>query len=158
MEEINRPSIQNVTIPASGRDYDVLQAERTLKEFCAFIRTVIAHYEYNKQKQDEAEAQEADLRHCIELVEDLTETEKGRLYEKLSAALKTRRACKYENEVLRPLMDHVADKNLLNRLSQIQGAIGIAKKTISGKTYACRTDVLDDFRMEKEQDGNHEDE
>jgi DNA-binding FrmR family transcriptional regulator len=51
--------------------------------------------------------------------------------------------------LLKPLYDQVVDKNLLNRLAQIQGQIGTVKKTIADKSYACRTDVLDDFRVEE---------
>ena len=50
--------------------------------------------------------------------------------------------------LLKPLYEAVVDKNLLNRLAQIQGQIGMVKKSFVGKTYACRTDVLDDFRVE----------
>lgn len=144
---MNEPSLRNVVIQNPKKDYDVLGAVQKLKEFCAFIREVIAHFDENKRLQEEAEARESDLRHCIEMTDDLSPEEQHQLYIKLAEALRMRRNCKAENEVLKPIYDQVVDKNLLNRLSQIQGAIGTVKTTVANRAYACRTDVLDDFRI-----------
>lgn len=154
-EKPDRPSQRSVVIRSREKDYDALQAERTIRDFCAFIRSVIARFDENQHQQDAAEARRMDLQHCIEMTEALTEEEEHQLYSKLSESFRTRRICKYENLVMKPLYDAVADKNLLNRLAQIQGQIGTAKKTIAEKSYSCRTDVLDDFRpdttVDKEQ-------
>ena len=119
------------------------------------IRDVISRFEENKRQQEAAEARESDLSHCMEMTEDLTGEEKEHIFALLTEALQTRRTCKLENEVLKPIYDQVVDKNLLNRLSQIQGQIGSVKRTIADRTYACRTDVLDDFR--KSDPGSHDD-
>lgn len=148
----DNPSQKNVVIHSPERDFDVLKSESTLKNFCAFIRDVIAHFEENKRIQEAAEARESDLRHCMEMTEDLTAEEKAHIFDLLTEALQTRRTCKVENEVLKPIYDQVVDKNLLNRLSQIQGQIGTVKRTIADRSYACRTDVLDDFRVESNED------
>ena len=147
----DQPSQKNIVIHSPEKDFDVLQAEATIKSFCAFIRNVIAHFEENKHLQEVAEARESDLSHCMEMTEDLTDEEKSRIFALMTEALQTRRTCKAENEVLKPIYDQVVDKNLLNRLSQIQGQIGTVKRTIADRSYACRTDVLDDFRAEKTQ-------
>lgn len=149
MEKIDQPSQRNVVLRSSEKDYDALQAEQTIREFCSFIRSVIARYDENARQQEIAEARRMDLQHAIELTEELTEDEEHQLYGKLTEALRIRRTCKYENMTLKPLYDQVVDKNLLNRLAQIQGQIGTVKRTISDQSYACRTDVLDDFRVEE---------
>ena len=148
--KMDQPSQRNVVIRSPEKEYDALGAEETIRKFCAFIRSVIAHYEENARQQEAAEARQMDLQHCIEMTPELTETEEHQLYGKLTEALRTRRTCKDENMVLKPLYEAVVDKNLLNRLAQVQGQIGVVKKTIAGKSYACRTDVLDDFRIEEE--------
>ena len=148
MEKTDQPSRRNYVIHGSEKDYDALQAEETIREFCAFIRSVIARYNENARQQELAEARRMDLQHAIELTEELTDEEEHQLYCKLTEALRIRRICKHENMLLKPLYDQVVDKNLLNRLAQIQGQIGMVRKTFEGKTYACRTDVLDDFRVE----------
>ena len=142
----DQPSQKKVVIKNPVRNYDSLNAEATIKTFCVFIRDVIARFEENKRQQEAAEARESDLSHCMEMTEDLTVEEKEHIFGLLTEALQTRRTCKLENEVLKPIYDQVVDKNLLNRLSQIQGQIGSVKRTIADRTYACRTDVLDDFR------------
>lgn len=146
---MDQPSRRNVVIRSSEKDYDALQAEQTIRDFCAFIRSVIARYDENAHQQELAEARRMDLQHAIELTEELTDEEEHQLYSKLTESLRIRRVCKHENMLLKPLYDQVVDKNLLNRLAQIQGQIGMVRKTISDKSYACRTDVLDDFRIEE---------
>ncbi len=142
---VRQPSLRNVTIRGADKDFDTLNIEETIREFCAFIRSIISRYNENLILQEDAEAKEQDIRHFIEMANNLSDDEKKIIYAKLSNTLQDRRQCKNENEIIRPLYDFVADKNLLNRLSQIQGAVGSVKKTISNRTYACRTDVLDDI-------------
>ena len=95
-EKPDRPSQRNVVIRSREKDYDALQAERTIRDFCAFIRSVIARFDENQHQQDAAEARRMDLQHCIEMTEALTEEEEHQLYSKLSESLRTRRICKYE--------------------------------------------------------------
>ena len=152
-EQEAESSRRNLMFRASEKNYDALDAEETLKSFTAFLRTVITRYEENQRLLEDAEAREADLSHCMELVEGLTDKEKRMIFRRLTDALQTRRTCKHENEILAPLYQEICDKTLINRLAQLQGATAKAKETISGRSYGCRTDVLDDFRMEEKTEG-----
>lgn len=141
--------MRNIVVNCSEKEFDALEAEKTLKEFCAFIRSVISRFDENKRLQEEAEAKEQDLKHYIEMTNGLSDDEIKILYMKIVDALQLRRSCKSENELLKPLYEFVADKKLLNHLCQIQGLVGSVKKTIKNRSYACRTDILDDFRVTK---------
>lgn len=144
----NKPSQRNLTFRGSDKNFDTLNSEEMLRIFGAFLKNVISRYEENKRLQEEAEAREMDLRHCMELVEGLTEKEKRMIYRRLTEALQTRRACKAENEILAPLYNEIADKTLINKLARIQGQVSGLKETVSNRSYGCRTSVLDDFRVE----------
>lgn len=137
-----------VTFSSEGKEYDTLDSDTKIKEFCSFIRELIAKFEDNQRQQEEAEAMEMDLKHCIELAPKLTEKEKKALYGKLTDVLQVRRACKSENEILQPLYSYLSDKTLLNKLAQLQGTVTNIKEIISNRQYGCRTDVLKDFRKE----------
>ena len=132
----------------SKKDYDTLKSIDQLKAFCNFVRNVTSRYEENQRLQEEAETMEMDIKHAIELAPKLTEKEKKVLYSKLTEVLQTRRACKSENEILQPLYSYFNDKVLLNKLAQLQGTITSIKEIISNRQYACRTNILDDFRNE----------
>lgn len=149
--EIEEPQVvkqlnQKLSFKGCNKDYDTLNAVEQIKLFCTFIKDLIAHYEENERLQTEAETMEMDIKHAIELVEKLTEKEKKQLYSKLTDVLQTRRACKSENEILQPLYNYFNDKVLLNKLIQLQGIVQTTKEIISNRAYACRTDVLNDFR------------
>lgn len=147
-EEI--PKAEKFIIFTGGqKDYDTLQTTEHVKNFCSFIRDILSRYEENQRRQEEAELMEMDLRHCIELAEKLTEKEKKSLYNKLTDVLQTRRACKSENEILQPLYNYLNDKTLLNKLSQIQGTVSNIKDILMNRQYACRTNILNDFRSEE---------
>ena len=138
-----------VTFANNDKDYDTLNSVEGIKTFCEFIRHVISRYEENIRLQNEAEEQENDIRHCIELAPKLTEKEKKYLYclyTKLTEVLQARRACKSENEILQPLYTYLNDKTLLNKLMQIQGTVSNVKDIVSNRSYSCRTSILNDFR------------
>ena len=77
--DTNGLSRRSLTFKGTEKDFDTLNAEETLRTFCAFLRSVIARYEENKRRQVEAEAQETDLSHCMELVKGLTGGSKVKL-------------------------------------------------------------------------------
>lgn len=140
------PVKQGISFKGSDKEYDTLDSINQIKTFCAFIRDVIARYEENLRRQEEAETMEMDLKHCMELAQKLTEKEKKTLYGKLTEVLQTRRACKSENEILQPLYSYFNDKVLLNKMSQLQGTVSSIKDIVMNRTYSCRTNVLDGFR------------
>lgn len=131
---------------------DTLVADEQIKKFREFISNVISRFEGNCMEQEEMERQENDLKHAIELADHLTDREKRLLFRKLRECLQKRRECKSENEVLQPIYDFVRDKDLYNRLGNIQGQISSKKEIITGRTYVCRTTALDDFRAVEQAD------
>ena len=137
-----------IAFKGTEKNFDTLDAVEKIKTFCSFIKEVISKYQENERRQEEAEAMENDIRHCIELAQKLTEKEKRVLYQKLTEVLQTRRACKSENEILQPLYSYFEDKTLMNKLSQIQGSASSLKEIISNRVYSCRTSILDDFRVD----------
>lgn len=149
IESKAQESIQaGISFHGTDKDYDTLNSEEQMKEFCNFIRSVISRYEDNIRCQEEAETMEMDLKHCIELAQKLTEKEKKSLYNKLTEVLQRRRACKSENEILQPLYSFFSDKVLYNKMTQLQGLVTQTKDIITNRTYSCRTGILDDFRSE----------
>lgn len=143
------PSQRNMVFSTLERNYDALDAVQSLKSFNAFLRNVIARYDENARLLEEAEARETDLKHCMELSEGLTEQERRMIFRRLTEALRTRRTCKTENEILAPLYSYISDKTLINKLGQIQGAISTVKNAAGIRSYGCRTSVLDDFRQDE---------
>lgn len=141
------PPAQSVSFGSTGKNYDTLNTVEQIKTFCSFIRDVLTVYEENQRRQEEAETMEMDIEHAIELAQKLTEKEKKTLYSKLTDVLQTRRACKSENEILQPLYNYFSDKTLMNKLTQLQGTAANIKDIISNRQYACRTSILDDFRI-----------
>ena len=145
--EIKTSPEVKVSFKSNNKQYDTLDTTEHIKAFCAFMRDVVARYEENQRRQEEAETMEMDIEHAIELAERLTEKEKKVLYSKLTEVLQTRRACKSENEILQPLYNYFSDKVLLNKMSQLQGTVTNIKEIIENRTYSCRTSILEDFRM-----------
>lgn len=137
-----------VTFGGQNDSCDSLKSEEQIRRFRDFISDVISRYEGNIRLQEEAEREEQDLKHAIELADHLTDKEKRFLFRNLKKALKTRRACKSENEVLQPLYEFVSDRSLYNRLGNIQGVIKGKKDVIVSRQYSCRTSALDGFRGE----------
>ena len=137
-----------VTFGGQNDSCDFLKSEEQIRRFRDFISDVISRYEGNIRLQEEAEREEQDLKHAIELADHLTDKEKRFLFRNLKKALKTRRACKSENEVLQPLYEFVSDRSLYNRLGNIQGVIKGKKDVIVSRQYSCRTSALDGFRGE----------
>ena len=140
------PSQVVVSFRDADKNYDTMDTIEQIKNFCAFVKEVITHYEENQRLQDEAEVMEMDLKHAIELAQKLTEKEKKVLYQKLTDVLQTRRACKSENEILQPFYNYFSDKVLVNKLAQLQGTMTTLKEVVCNRTYSCRTSILDDFR------------
>ena len=140
------PIQQSVTFHGININYDTLDSSNQIKIFCTFIKDLVARYEENQRRQEEAETMEMDLKHAIELAEKLTEKEKKLLYSKLTDVLQTRRACKSENEIIQPLYAYFGDKVLLNKLAQLQGTVTSLKEIVGNRSYSCRTSILDDFR------------
>ena len=135
-----------VTFGGQNDSCDSLKSEEQIRRFRDFISDVISRYEGNIRLQEEAEREEQDLKHAIELADHLTDKEKRFLFRNLKKALKTRRACKTENEVLQPLYEFVSDRSLYNRLGNIHGVIKGKKDVIVSRQYSCRTSALDGFR------------
>ena len=157
----NNPSVKMAPLPVQPApavptfaghydDFDTLHAVERIKAFQDFIGEVLTRYEGNVSQQSQAEQEEQDLHHAIELADHLTDKEKRMLISRLRACLQVRRACKSENEILQPLYDSYVDKTLYNELAQLQGAVRKKRDVCNSRQYDCRTGILDDFRAEAE--------
>ena len=135
-----------VTFGGHNDPCDTLHADEQIRKFREFIAAVISRYDGNVVEQANAERQEQDLKHAIELADHPTDKEKRLLFRNLKNVLKARRACKSENEILQPFYDLVSDRRLYNKLGEIQGAVKNKKDVLSARQYTCRTSALDGFR------------
>ena len=145
------PAPQHIAATFGGDNdcHDTLNTDSQIRQFRDFLSQVVSRYESNVREQEEAERQETDIQHAIELADRLTEKERRMLFSRMRKCLKVRRACKSENEILQPVYDYVRDRALYDRLGSIQGQVKTKKDLIAGRIYVCRTSVLDGFRAEQ---------
>ena len=136
----------NKTFRATAKNYDVLKADEAFKNFIAFLQKVKSRYDENKARLADAEAQESDLHHCMELTENLTEKERKLIFSKLTEALQTRRTCKAENEILEPIYNLIFASSFFDKMEDAMQKTTEAKERARNRVYGCKTSVLDDFR------------
>lgn len=123
-------------------EFDSLLAVDKTRDFLAFARDVISRYEGNVRRQKELEDQTQDLLHAIELSPRQNAANGYKMYQKLFDVRNERRQCKNEIDLLKPLYDYLADKRVINDLTQIQGKCNTSKQNISHRQYTLRTDVM----------------
>lgn len=126
-------------------DYDSTKPEQTIRDFISDIKGMVSKYEYNKQRIFEIQNELEDLYHYIEISSYKTVPTGYKLYRKMAELRRERRACKNENDLLKPIYDYFHATEVLNKLSHVQGDCGICKETIDARTYAVRTDILDEW-------------
>lgn len=123
-----------------------LSPEETLRDFAKFFREIRPRYEEAVRLQQEYENQVIDIQHYAELHPNLSASKGNKLYQKLTEALRNRRACKVEIELLEPMYQFVMKYgNLPDQFASIQGKTRVAREKIEGRAYRCRTDVLNDM-------------
>lgn len=123
-----------------------ISPEGTLRDFVKFFREIKPRYEEAVRLQGEYESQISDIQHYAELHPNLNAAQGNKLYRKLAEALRNRRACKIEVQLLEPMYQYVMKTNgLPDQLSSVQGRIHTAREKIESRIYRCRTEVLDDM-------------
>jgi hypothetical protein len=143
--EIERDPVPARPILFSEEEYDTLQPEENIKNFCFFIRQALSKYEANKIRLSELESRLQDLLHFVEMSKDKDAVSGYRIYKDICNTRRERRQCKNEIELLTPVYELFHGTKVLDQLASVQGSCKQIKKTISNKGYSIRTDVLDDF-------------
>lgn len=123
-------------------DFDSLLPEEKIRDFLVFARSVISRFEDNERLQSDSEAETQDLLHYIELSENMNAAEGFGMYKKLTTIRRTRRDCKNEIDLLRPVYDFLKSSDLITQLEQLQGKCRLSKQAINGRQYTLRTDVM----------------
>lgn len=124
-------------------EYDTLNPEEQIRTFIAFLKAAQSRYDENLRRIDEYQQQKTDLDHYAELSDDLNAADGYEYYKKSRNMWRQRRSCKNEAELLKPVIEFIAqNKDTLNQLAQIQGKCRNAKTLIDQRVYTMRTGVL----------------
>ena len=126
-------------------EYDSQKPEDTFRMFIRSVKEMVKRYDANVTRIAELEDQMQDVMHFMEMAKPKNVPSGYKLYKKLTDIRKERRACKNENDLLKPVYDMFHGTKLLDQLSYVQGECGKAKKTIDGRAYSVRTDILEDM-------------
>lgn len=143
--KVEQENVKPRPILFSHAEYDTLQPEDKIRDFCAFIRQALSQYSYNKEELVKIENKQQDIMHFIELTKDKDAFTGYKLYKELCELCRERRKCKSEMELLAPVYEMFNGTNLLDQLASVQGSCRKAKQTIANKGYTVRTDAIDDF-------------
>lgn len=143
--KVEQENVMPRPILFSHADYDTLQPEEKIREFCAFIRQALSQYNYNKEELVTIENKQQDLLHFIELSKNKDALTGYKLYKELCELRRRRRQCKNEMDLLAPVYDMFNGTSVLDQLANVQGSCKRAKQAIANKGYTVRTDALDDF-------------
>ena len=126
-------------------DYDSTKPEQTIRNFVSDIKGMVSKFEYNKRRIIDIQNELEDLYHYIEISSFKTVPTGYKLYRKMAELRRERRACKNENDLLKPIYDYFHATEVLNKLTHVQGDCGICKAAIDARTYNVRTDILDEW-------------
>ena len=126
-------------------DYDSMKPEDTIRTFVGDIRDMLGRFESNKARIFEIEAELNDLEHYMEIGNFKNVPEGYKLYRRLAELRRERRASKNENDLLAPIWEYFHATEVLNRLTKVQGDCAKLQETIDSRTYAVRTDILDEW-------------
>lgn len=131
-------------------EYDSCHPEQTIRSFVMDIRSILSRYDGNEVRLKEIDDELQDLEHYIEIAPFKTVPNGYKLYRKLAELRRERRACKNENDLLRPLCTWFKNNPILDRLSAVQGDVAKLRETIDGRVYAIRTDILNEWTEPQE--------
>lgn len=134
------PKVMQYTV-----EYDSTKPEETLRKFISDVRGMMSRYNSNKDRLDQIEQEIIDIEHYMEISSYKSVPGGYRLYRKLAELRRERRACKNENDLLQPIMEHFHATEVLNKLTWVQGECAKAKSAIDSRVYSVRTDVLNPF-------------
>ena len=146
-----------VEAPDTGRnrtmhyrvDYDSTNPNQVLGDFISNVRNMVNRYERNDARIREIETQLVDLDHFIEIAPYQNVPKGYKIYRKIAELRRERRACKNENDLLRPVYDHFHATAVLNKLSAVHSEVSRTMTAVNSRYYTIRTSVLDEY-LEKE--------
>lgn len=145
-EKVSTPvQTQGRPLLFSVDEYDSQKPEETFRMFIRSVKEMVKKYDANIARIAELEDQMQDVMHFMEMAKPKNVPTGYKLYKKLTDIRKERRACKNENDLLKPVYDMFHGTKLLDQLSYVQGECGKVKKTIDGRAYSVRTDILEDL-------------
>ena len=126
-------------------EYDTTNPESTMRDFVKDIQGMLNRFEGNRARIFEIEAELNDLEHYMEIGNYKNVPEGYKLYRKLAELRRERRACKNENDLLKPIYDYFHATDVLPKLTNVQGEVSKVKNAIDMRVYSVRTSVLDEF-------------
>ncbi len=126
-------------------EYDSMKPVETIRGFVADIRGMMTKYENNMIRITEIEAEMNDIEHYMEIASFKNVPDGYKIYRKFAELRRERRACKNENDLLKPIYDHFHATDVLNKLTTVQGECSMCKGAIDSRCYTTRTDILDEW-------------
>lgn len=139
-------------------EYDSSHPEETIRNFVASVKGMVAKYNTNASRITEIESELVDLYHYIEIASNQKVTDGYKLYRRITDLRRERRACKNENDLLKPIYDYFHATDVLPKLTNVQGEVAKMKNAIDMRVYSVRTAVLDEFMNKEPKESKEEEE
>lgn len=125
-------------------EYDSLNPVDHLRSFVAFLRAVQSRYDDNYRIVGECDLQGQDILHKAEMGDDLDVKRGFKLYKIIREVRRKRRACKNENDLLRPICAYLEKHpDLISQLERLQGEVAQSQSAIDNRRYTMRTDLFE---------------
>lgn len=125
-------------------EYDSLNPVDHLRSFVAFLRAVQSRFDDNYRIVGECDLQGQDILHKAEMGDDLDVKRGFKLYKIIREVRRKRRACKNENDLLRPICAYLEKHpDLISQLERIQGEVAQSQSAIDNRRYTMRTDLFE---------------
>ena len=133
-------------------DYDSTNPAKAFGDFISSVKEMVKRYEQNDDRIHEIETEINDLEHFIEIAPYQNVPKGYKLYRKIAELRRERRACKNENDLLRPVYDHFHATTVLTKLSAVYSEVSRTKNSINSRCYTVRTSALDEYLAKPEKD------
>lgn len=116
----------------------------TIRAFCRYLDEAMRAYTYNERRIAQLDGETQDLLHELEL-HDHKYHERARLAGEIERVRRERRACKEQNEELKPLVDYLTREGIRQKLGQVQGQIDAVRKRQAARTYTPRVRAVNEI-------------
>lgn len=125
-------------------EYDSLHPIDQLRSFVSFLRAVQSRFDDNFRIVGECDLQGQDILHKAEMGDDLDVKRGFKLYKTIREVRRKRRACKNENDLLRPICAYLEKHpDLISQLERLQGEVAQFQSAIDNRRYTMRTDIFE---------------
>lgn len=125
-------------------EYDSLNPVDHLRSFVSFLRAVQSRFDDNYRIVGECDLQGQDILHKAEMGDDLDVKRGFKLYKIIREVRRKRRACKNENDLLRPICAYLEKHpDLISQLERLQGEVAQSQSAIDNRRYTMRTDLFE---------------